>query len=153
MNQIKSWKSFVMFSFVYMLHEGFFVIYTLASALVRLEVGLVGFGRLTGSVGLTGLGGGLVKPMVVLGLAGLAAVVVVVVVMVVVIVGLVAGFVGLAAAAGAGLAGVTGLVALAGAGLVGLDGFAGAVLVGLAGLVGLDGLAVLLSTCCSGPFS
>lgn len=143
-----------MFSFVYMLHEGFYVIYTLASALVRLEVGLVGFGALTASVGLARLGGGLVKPTVVLGLAGLAAaVVVVVVVMVVAIVGLVTRFVGLAAAAGTGLAGLTGLVELAGAGLVGLEGFAGAVLVGLAGLAGLDRLAVLLSSCCSGPFS
>lgn len=94
---MKSWKSTVMFSFVYMLLEGLYVTYTFASAVVRLEVGLVGAAVLTGSVGLAGLGGGPAEPtgeVVVAGLPGVT------VVMVVVMTGLVATWVtGLAAVA------------------------------------------------------
>lgn len=155
---------FLMFFFVYMLHEGLLVVYTLASALLKLDVRLFWFGGFTGSAGLTGLGTALVGLTVVaVGLAGVAVVVVVVIMLVAVVVGLVAEFteleteVGLAGR-GAGLAGATGLVVFMGAGLAGLVGLAGAGLVGLVGLAGawlagLDSVAVLVSTCCSGPFS
>lgn len=160
MDQLKSWKFFVMFSFIYMLHEGVLVVYTLASALVRLEVGLVVLGGFAVSPGLPTGGAALVGLLLAAAVALAALALTVVVVVMTVVEGLVAGFVGLdtvggLAGAGAALALVTGLglEAAAGAGLTGLAAFGGAWAEGLAGFVGLDRLAVLVSTCCSGPFS
>lgn len=146
-----------MFSFVYMLHEGVLVVYTLASALVRLEVGLIVCDGLTVSVGLPTVGGALVGLLLVVAVR-LAALVVTVVVVLMTVVGLVAGFAGLdtvgrLAFVGAVLALVTRLVLAAAGGLTGLAGLAEAWLEGLAGLVGLDRFAMLVSACCSGPFS
>lgn len=141
-----------------MLHEGVLVVYTLASALVRLEVGLVVLGGFTVSTGLPTGGTALVGLLLAAAVTLAALALTVVVVVMTVVVGLVAGFVGLdtvggLAGAGAALALVTGLGLAAAGGLTGLAAFGGAWVEGLAGLVGLDKLAVLVSTCCSGPFS